>query len=1384
MNATPPNPSRALRLFAAAVKWALWLLLAASLLLTAAWGALHGFIVPRIGQLRPALEIQAGKALGIPVRIGNITARTEGLVPSFTLENVVLLDPQGREALRLPLVVGALSPRSLWNLGFEQLYIDRPTVAIRRAADGRIFIAGLDVSRSSDNEGRAADWFFSQREFIVQGGTLEWTDEMRRAPTLALGQVDFVSRNHARRHLLRLDATPPAAWGRRFTLTGVFRQPLLSGNPGRWQQWSGEVHAQFGAVDLSQLRRHADVGIEIAQGRGRLRAWADIERGQLVGGTADVALTEVRATLGAALQPLVLQSVSGRLGGKRTATGFEFQTQNLHFLTEEGQAWPGGNVSLTWSGAEGQAPAHGELRADRLDLRALTQVASRLPLGAPAHAALAAHAPQGLVETLLARWQGPLDALQKYEARGRAVRLETAPRVDPDGQAGVPGVRGAALDFDFNQGGGRARLAITQGSLHFPGVFADPDIPVASLGADLQWQVAGEQIALNVNNLKFANADAEGEVQASWRTGDAKSGAPRWPGVLDLQASLGRADGARVWRYLPTGVPKEARDYVQASVVSGVATGAKFRVKGDLRQFPFPDNRGGEFLVTAQVKDVVYAYVPAPMTQGTGTWPAFTALSGELVFQGRGMQVKGASGRVHGRPGLQMRAQAQIPDFDRPQVHVQGRIGGPVSESLAVVNTSPVAAMTSQALARATGTGNADVDLRLVLPLADLPRSQVQGTVTLANNDVQISPESPPLARARGAVLFSDKGFQLAGVQARALGGEVRLEGGTRPGAPGEPAIVQLRGQGTVTADGLRQARELGFVARLARDFSGATSYNLALAFRRGVPEVQVTSNLQGLAVGLPPPLNKPADAVLPLRYETALTRESLAPLGRLHEVLSVDLGRIGSVSFVHDLSGPQPQVLRGAIAVGLAPGESVVLPEEGVTANVQLANFNIDAWEEALARVAGGEAAPAPPPQPSTPAAGTATVPARDMGASQSYLPTVIAVRAKALSAEGRTLHNVVVGGSRDGRVWRANVEADELNGYVEYRQPQSTGAGRVYARLARLNMAAAAATDVEELLEQQSAIPALDIVVDEFELKGRRLGRLEIEAVNRGAGTVVREGGIREWRLNKLSLAMPEATFTASGNWAALGAQPVAPGGPRQVPKPGERRRTSMKFRLDIADAGALLARMGMRDVLRRGRGAMEGNVAWIGSPLALDYPSLGGSFNISVENGQFLKADPGLAKLLGVLSLQSLPRRLVLDFRDVFSQGFSFDFVRGDIAIEQGIAFTNNLQMKGVNAAVLMEGKADIARETQDLKVVVVPEINAGTASLVATVINPAIGLGTFLAQLFLREPLIKAATQEFHVDGTWTDPRVTRVGRAPAAVNETTGTAGVPAEPATR
>ena len=1368
------HPTRLLRFMAGLARWSLGLLLAFWLLLTIAWGALHGWIVPRIGDFRPQLEAQAARALGVPVQIGALAARTEGLIPSVELSDVALLDAAGRSALRLPRVVVALSPRSLLQGGFEQLYIEQPELDVRRTADGRIQVAGLDFSPQPGDDNAAADWLFSQGEVFIRGGMLRWTDEQRGAPELALENVDLLLRNGNWHHHMRLDATPPAAWGDRFTVVGQFRAPLLHARDGNWKHWNGQLFADFARVDVLRLRHHADVGVgvDVAQGRGTLRAWVDVQRGQVVGGTVDLALADVNATLGPELQALVLPSIQGRLGGRRLNGGFEFSTQALQFQTDDGLRWPGGNVRLLHTAASGKAPEQGEFRADRLDLAALAQVASRLPLGATAHEALRNYAPQGLVEEIQAVWKGPLEDLQQYQLRGRVRDLALAGETEGSAPTRL-GLRGATADIDMTQAGGKAALSIASGALVLPGVFEDPVLPLDRLSADVRWQLDGQRIAVQANDVQFANADAQGDARATWHTSDPGKVAhrSRFPGVLDLTGTLHRADGTRVHRYLPLSIPAESRHYVRDSVVAGSASNVQFRVKGDLQHLPFDDPRQGEFRIAARVKDVTYAYVP-PQLQPANTlpWPALTELGGELIFERSSMQVRGASGGFAGRPGLRLsKVDARIADLAHTVVSVNADARGPLPELLALMNTSPLGGMTGNALQQASGTGAADLRLRLNLPISDLAQSKVQGSVTMAGNELRIAPDAPTLSRVRGVVQFTESGFSLNAVQAQALGGPVRLEGGMRTlpaNAPATESAVQLRAQGTATAEGLQQASQLGMLSQLARQATGSTPYTMALAFRRGVPEVQVATSLQGLALALPAPLGKTAESSLPLRFETQVTRESLAGLTQqsaagtasappLRDQIMLDLGALGSAMYVRDIGGPQARVLRGTIGIGLAAGESAPLPAQGVAANISQGKLDVDAWEDVLTQAAGGGSAAVPDNEAGR-RAGAA------VGVAQEYLPTTLALRARELTLQGRTLHNVVAGALRDGTTWRANLDAAELNGYLEYRQPDGSDLpnGRLFARLSRVSMPHSDVHQVEALLDEQpGALPALDIVVDDFELRGKRLGRVEMEAQNRGG-----DGAQREWRLSKFNILAPEASLTAQGNWAVLAA---AGGGPRTP-----ERRTVLNFKLDIRDSGDLLGRMGMANVVRRGKGRMEGQVAWIGAPFSPDYRTMTGQINLNVESGQFLKADPGLAKLLGVLSLQSLPRRLTLDFRDVFSEGFAFDFVRGDVRIEQGVATTNNLQMKGVNAAVLMEGSANINQETQDLRVVVVPEINAMTASLVATAINPVIGLGSFLAQVFLRGPLIEAATQEFRIDGTWTDPRVVRIprrgrGAAPAA-----------------
>jgi uncharacterized protein (TIGR02099 family) len=1336
-----------LRAFASVARWAFWILATAWITLGLVWGGLHFLIVPRIDELRPWLEQQATQRMGIAVRIGDIVARSNGLIPSIELRDVQLLDADQHVALRLPSVLAALSPRSALQLGFEQLYIDSPELSVHRTADGRIWIAGFALPDSTTQTSGAAEWVFAQPELVVRHGKLTWTDDLRGVPALELGDVDVVIRNKRRQHAIRLDADPPTGWGTRLSVMGKFQQTLFSRSHGDWRSWTGQLFAEAPQVDLALLRSYVDLGVDLREGTGSLRAWFDVERATIKGVTADLALEAVTVKVSPELDALELERLTGRLGARWLDGGYELATEALAFDTRDGLHWPGGNVQLSLYEAQPKAAAHGTLSADRLDLAALAEIANRLPLDAALREQLQHLAPKGLVEKLQYSWQGEFIQPQSFAAAGRVQQLALA--AQPRKEIGIPGLRGATVDFEMTQAAGKATLTLQDGSLEFPGIFEKPVVEFADLTGVVQWKLDGSHITVEAGKLRFANTDAQGEASIKWQTASVPRGGPpdmRFPGVLDLSGSLSRANLASIPRYLPLVLNKDARDYLTQALVAGEGSNVKFKVKGDLEHFPFNGAKQGEFRIAGDVKNASYAYAPAlVLPKDSPPWPLLTQVAGELVIDHDNLQIKAGKGLLSVGTGLLFsKTEVGISKlYDAPLVAVAAEARGPLSEALAFVNASPVGAWTGNALAHTVVSGPADFKVKLAIPLEHTEKSTVQGSVTLGANDFQFAPGVPRLSRAKGVVAFTETGFTLAGLQARAFGGDVRVEGGMGFGAAAlaRNAPAGLRLQGVATAEGLRQTNELGLAARLAQFSSGSAAYSASVALRAGVPEILVTSNLAGLALNLPEPFTKAAEVQLPLRVETAVVRSSLPPAPRLQDQWQVELGKLLSVNFVRDISGADARVLRGAIGVGLHGDESAPLPTEGVLAHVRMDEIDTDAWS-AIASHLGANAMPSGSATPDT--------------VAQAYLPSSLTLHANALMVQGRKFNKVTLAGVREGLVWRGTVQAAELNGNVEYRQSSGSTPGRVYARLAHLVIGQSAQQDVENLLDQQPAtIPALDIVVEDMELRGKKLGRVEIQAVNLGV-TGPREAA-REWRLNRFNISTPEATLTATGNWTNVNAQ--QPAAAQRTLR--DRRRTVLNFKLDVADSGDLLKRFGMPGVIAKGKGKIEGQVSWLGSPLSPDYVSMGGGFNVNMESGQFLKADPGIAKLLGVLSLQSLPRRLALDFRDVFSDGFAFDFVRGDAAIEQGIAHTNNLQMKGVNAAVLMEGQADIARETQSLKVVVIPEINVGSASLLYSAINPLIGLTTFLANVILRRPLIDANTQEFLIDGSWADPRVTKV-----------------------
>ena len=929
----------------------------------------------------------------------------------------------------------------------------------------------------------------------------------------------------------------------------------------------------------------------------------------------------------------------------------------------------------------------------------------------------------------------------QMRGRVRQLALASAPADIPPtaGQAGPgrPGLQGADLEFQWthekNQDSGQARLTLQNGWLEFPGVFDETRLPVQQLGAQIRFKRGAHASLIEVEQAQLATGDAQGQFKGSWsRQGEGR-------GQLDLQGQLARADATRIYRYLPLTLSEPVRRYVQESVGAGQLSDVRFKVKGPLARFPFRQPDEGEFSISAKLRQGQYRYVPNP---GSGKpWPALEQLEAELLFSRAGMQINQARAQVAGLPGLSIgKAQARIADLaQQPTVEVTGEIQGSLSQGLQLMKTSPLAAMTAEALSQASATGSGALELRLNLPLRELARSTVSGRLLLSGNDLQLAPKLPTLAQAKGVLSFTQDAVQIDNAQARLLGSDLRFEGSIKPRANDaqEPEMV-FRGQGQVSAEALQQLRDLPWLADLARHANGSTSFNASVGVRRGWLEASISSNLRGLALNLPEPLNKPASAEWPLRLERSMDAASLREGRRPQDRIALQLSPGASLpaglslQLQRDLGGSAPAPLAGHLSVGAPPLDPVA---GQMRAQIDLPHLDLDAWDDIVPDAVGA--------------------------AGQAYLPTLLSLHCGQLRVQGHSLQQVVLGASRERSLWRANMEASNLSGYAEYRPADASGGGRIFARLARLSLGQSNTSNVEAMLDKQPAsIPALDVVVDELELRGRKLGRLEVEAINLSGSEAA-----RQWKLAKLNLSVPEARLTATGSWAAPPAFAAGPGGGPM------RRQTQMNFQLDVSDSGELLKRLGMDGAIRRGKGKLEGAIGWSGSPMALHTPSLQGKFGVDIESGQFLKAEPGVAKLLGVLNLQALPRRLTLDFRDVFSDGFAFDWVRGEVAIDQGLARTENLRMKGVNAAVLIAGSADIGRETQDIKVVVVPEINAGTASLLASAVNPAMALGTFIAQWLLRRPLSEANTQEFSVRGTWADPLIERIVRktTPASVD---------------
>lgn len=1303
------------------------------LLLLALWLLLHWLILPNLDRWRPELETQASKALGLSVQIAHLQVKTGGWMPEVELRDVRLRDPQGREGLHLPRVQAALSARSLlaWPPRLEQLYIHEPDLTLRRDAQGRLWVAGLQV-QASDAGGPDpfADWLLRQYELAVRGGRIRWVDETRAgAAPLQLQQVDLLLRNTLRRHELRVDATPPAALGQRVSLRARVTQPLL-GRPSDWKRWSGSLYAELPQTAIGALREHLQLPVALARGQGSLRLWSELDRGALSELTLDLGLRDVRLRITPEVDALELASLSTRIGWQRRADGTRWSLRGLQFALPKdagGEQWPASEFSLSLRHAAVLAPWQlptpaqlqgGQLQADRVDLGLLARLAGSLPLGEAINRQLADRAPQGRLLGLEARWEGALSQLpRQWSVRAQAEQLRLQPLPAPEPSAahphplGQPGFDKADVRLAANERGGEARLSLRDGSLQWPGLLESGGLQLRQASTELRWQRSDTGWQLRWPQLLVETPDIQLRGDGQWQT----NGRPG--GQIELRLRAPQAQVKAVPKHLPLWLA-DTRRYLSESLLDGQLRDLRLELKGPLADFPFRHSGQGVFKLGAQLQNGRYAYLPSHPADATrpayqSPWPELEQLRGELRFEGPLLRILAKTGRS---AGLELQeVEARIEGLGlQPLVRVNGRWRGDASQALAFVRQTPINRWTGEALAQAQGSGPVSGSLQLAIPLAEPAKAQVQGQVQLgqgaAGLQLRLRPDLPPFAQLRGPLSYTEKGVQLQRLQARFLGGELRLGGGSRP-----DGSLLFEADGQASADGLRDAaREWPVLATLGPQLSGQAAYQLRLAFKGAQPELELRSSLQGLGAALPEPLAKSAEASLPL-----LLRVQPQAGGR--EVWGLSLGTAAR-ALIEREGG---RALRGAIRIG--SDGPLPLPAQGLQLVWAAPRIDLDPWRRLNASRPSGAASTA--------------------GDGDAWLPDQLLLQTPQLRLAGRWLQQVELSAQRaaNRRDWSLRLQAKQASGDAEWRQPPGQPP-QLQLRLARLQLPEREAEQVESWLDEtssHSALPMLDLQVDAFELRGRSLGKLVIKADGAAAG--------RDWTLQQLSLSHPDASLRSQGVWRAA------------------EGRTQLDWQLDIANSGRWLDALGFTNTVRGGKGQLKGSLSWRGSPLSPSSRGLDGQFSVALDQGQFLKADPGVARLLGILSLQSLPRRLLFDWRDVFSGGFAFDEFAGDVSIHQGVASSSNLRMRGLQANVLMEGSADLGAETTDLRVLVVPNLDAGGATLAYTAINPAVGLTTFLAQWLLRKPIEAANTTHLRVSGPWADPKVEKVERAAAAAN---------------
>jgi uncharacterized protein (TIGR02099 family) len=1317
---------------------------------------------PQLPTLKPRIEQFVTTQTQKPFSIERIQTSWDRFMPSAQFFNVQLGD-----SLRLGQVDATLSFRSIASgkPEFATIRLIKPQIDIVRTGERVLQVAGftIDLNGPSDDQQGLA-WLLSQRRIEVIDGAVSWHDQFSKLNKTDAKAVNFVTENRGRSHKFSVNGQLPAdqltvqSNGRSsIDVRADFTRPI--GSPAvKINSWQGETYLAAKSLGWAQVMPHLGAWLSAEQAQKiailktatvNAQLWLNIRQKNPDGidGLINVEANQVQIGLKdekKALDPLNLQRVYLTTALRSQSGQIELNDLEWSMVQDKDMQIASNEAGRLTIGANG-VPNMGRVSLKPFNVEDFLPLLSRFPMDASQRAAILARQPKGLVKSTKFDWE--VANAQPKSLRWN-VNVEFSQAAVKSGRAhddrlGVPGFTGLSGKISANQATGTLELVGQQSVLTVPNLFDDETVDFKNLTSTLKWTVGDGKttstplIKVVVDQLTFANADMQGKLSGTYQTGG------KGVGIVDLSGEIGSGNLLKAYRYMPKRIGERLRFWVRDAVREGQVEQVNFAIKGDLWDFPYrvavDGSSTGVFKVVSKLRGVTLAYSPE--------WPELRNLTGDFILNGPGLDIAMRSGTIYDVKFN--RVQAQIKDFADSPLTINGTGLGPAQDMVKFVNASPITSRIDNFASATEVSGDAALDLKLVLPLGDLSKTQVDVAIALTRNNVKVDDSLPRFQNVSGQLTFNDAGFSLNNMSGDFLGGPIKVNA-----TPKGPGRLLISAEGQMSDTSLRQLTDNPLTQRL----SGLANYTALIDVNGKLSTLEVRSDLVGLTSNLPIPFAKQASTVTPLVIKTVPNPIGPGQERSMGDVLNMSVGDDIAVSFERrrDPKTLSMEIFRGSFGVRADP----VIPDTGFAVVANTDRVDLDQWMPILASMREDQttsrgSADKSGNQTPAPAAVTAS-----FAEGFSLLPSLVSIAAAEVKSGGREVKNVVVGASRVEGFWRANISAQDISGYFTWRDSApgqgNVGAnfGALTARFNRLKIPKSRAADVETLLDSRPGdLPGLDISAEEFVFDETNFGQLSLKAQNSV------EAGSTVWTIKELKIENKFAKLSATGQWAAQ-AQGPAPAGVDPA-----RRKTDLNFDLNIADSGGLLNLFGVKEAVRAAPGVISGQINWLGSPLAIDYPTLSGELKIALEKGQFLKVDPGAAKLIGVLNLQSLPKRLVFDFSDMVSEGFTFDRVNGSAKISKGIARSEGLDIRGVQARIKIDGTADIALETQDLQILVTPELNAGLASLAYTAVNPAIGLGTLLAQTVFRKPLQDAFSYELAVKGSWIDPKVEQKKKTP-------------------